>query len=281
MDYRFLDSGNGYKLERFGKYTLARPSGIAIWKRTLSDKEWKEADAGFSRERENRWDWRGKSPLEWQVELSGIKMKCQATDFGHLGVFPEHASFWAWMQERAAAFEKRVKRPLNALNLFAYSGGATLALAKAGCSVCHVDSSKGMVDWARENAHINDLGAASIRWIVEDALKFMQREVRRGKFYDAIILDPPSFGRGSKGEVFKIEEHVMPLLEAAKSLMSKEADFILFSCHTPGFTPIVMDNLLQDALKSKKGLIDSGEMILQSDKGMPLPSGSFGRWRFD
>lgn len=157
MDYELLDSGQAYKLERFGKYTLARPSGIALWDRTLPKKVWDAADAGFSRERENRWDRKPSFPDTWTIELSGVLMRCQATEFGHLGVFPEHAAFWTWMQERARTFYEKHGRPLSALNLFAYSGGASLALAKAGAHVCHVDSSKGMVDWARENATLNSL----------------------------------------------------------------------------------------------------------------------------
>jgi len=264
MDYELLDSGGGYKLERFGKFRIMRPSAVAIWDKACPN-AWERADASFSRE--DRWD----AALEpWTIELAGVKLQLKTTDFGHLGVFPEHALFWPWLQTRAS------KRPLTVLNLFAYSGGASLALAKAGAQVTHLDSSKGMCDWAKENARLNQID--TVRWIVDDALKFMQREIKRGKTYDAIILDPPSFGRGSKGEVFKIEEDILPLLKMTKQLLSDTPDFVLFSCHTPGFSPRVMDNLMQSYFS---GMIDSGEMLITPKKGFVHPSGTYARWIVD
>jgi len=169
---------------------------------------------------------------------------------------------------------------VQVLNLFAYSGGSTLAAAKAGAHVCHLDASKGMVSWARENAALNDLTSAPIRWIVEDVGKFLQREMRRGKRYDAIILDPPSFGRGSKGEIFKIDDQIQGLLKNCRDLLSDKPLFILFSCHTPGYTPIVMENLLSQMMPDIKGSIDSGEMALSGSRDVfNLPSGTFARWQ--
>lgn len=262
--YVLLDSGLGKKWERFGPYTLVRPAAQAVWRPQQAD--W-PSDARFSREGTKSWE--GNLPATWEIEVSGLRFKLSTTDFGHLGIFPEQAPFWAWLQEV-------VKPHHEILNLFAYSGGSTLACAKAGAKVCHLDASKGMVDWARENAALNQLEKAPIRWIVEDVTKFLGRELKRGHRYDAIILDPPSFGRGAKGEVFKIEEDILPLLDLVKSLLVDQPLFVLFSCHTPGFTPLVMEHLLKDVLS--RGQITSGEMVLQGAR--PLPSGTFARWQY-
>ncbi|MBS0654997.1 MAG: class I SAM-dependent methyltransferase [Verrucomicrobia bacterium] len=271
-DYELLDSGEGYKLERFGAYVLARPCSQAVWKRTLSPKIWHKADATFTRTEDNRWSRRGDLPEQWTMETEGIKFKLSLTDFGHLGIFAEQRDSWAWIQERL----KKAKRP-RVLNLFAYSGGSTMAAAIAGSHVCHLDASKGMVSWARENAKLNNLEEAPIRWIVEDVQKFIEREIRRESRYDAIILDPPSFGRGSKNELFKIENHIIPLLEGVRKLLTPEPLFVLFSCHTPGFTPTVLSQLLQQCLEGLGGSIEQGEMLLT---GTPfsIPSGAFARW---
>src|SRR3569832_2195063 len=197
MKYQLLDSGAEQKLERFGQYLLSRPCSQAVWKTALSPGEWKKADATFTREPANKW--MGTTlPASWVVEHQGIRFKLMPTDFGHVGMFPEHALLWTWMRNR-------IKQGSQILNLFAYTGGVTLAAAQAGAEVCHVDASKTTVAWARENCALNELEKAPIRWIVDDVIKFLQREVRRGRTYDGIILDPPTFGRGSKGEVFKIE----------------------------------------------------------------------------
>lgn len=270
--YALLDSGNGRKLERFGGYTLSRPCAQAVWRPHLAD--WK-ADAEFTRENENQWIKRGVLPDSWTIEIEGVQFKIAATDFGHLGIFPEQRDFWRWIQTAIG----KAGREVNVLNLFAYSGGSTLAAAKAGAKVCHLDASKGMVAWARENAQLNGLEAAPIRWIVDDAGKFLQREVRRGVQYDAIILDPPTFGRGSKGEVFKIEEDILPILQNCRDLLSPEPLFILFSCHTPGFSPLVLRHLLAQIMEGKGGEIDAGEMVLKGEAGaLPVPSGTFARW---
>lgn len=272
--YELLDSGNGRKLERFGRYIIDRPSLSAIWKPT-HEKEWSKAEAIFTREGQNQWQGLNKLPDHWIIEVSGIKFKLMPTDFGHLGIFPEQKPHWQWIQE----IVKQEKKQPQILNLFAYSGGSTLAAAIAGAAVCHLDASKGMCAWARENAALNKLEKAPIRWIIEDVQKFLKREITRGREYDAIILDPPSFGRGAKGEVFKIEEHLLPLLDQCKQLLSKKPLFVLFSCHTPGLTPVAMEHLLTQMMRKYGGKIESGEMLLEGKKDvLSVPSGTFSRW---
>ena len=269
--YELIDSGNQQKLERFGPFLFARPCSQALWKPQLSRKEWEEADGYFSREGGNRWVFKTKLPTSWVVETAGVRFKIAPTDFGHLGVFPEHSLLWKGMQTALAR-----NKGGQVLNLFAYSGGATLACSQAGAKVCHVDTSKGMIAWARDNAELNALSAHPIRWIVDDVTKFLQREIRRGVRYEGVILDPPSFGRGSQGEVFKIEEDIHPLLDLCIQLLSEEALFLTLTTHTPGMTPLVMQHLLSQ--KMKKGSIQTGEMILPCKNGFAVPCGSFVTW---
>lgn len=276
--YSLLDSGNGRKLEQFGPFVLDRPCSQAVWKPTLQDVDWKLANAAFTRETDNRWIKQPNLLDEWTIEIASLKFKISPTDFGHLGIFPEQNPFWQWIQDVLPAHT--AKREVHVLNLFAYSGGSTLASAKGGAHVCHLDASKGMVAWARENAALNQLQNAPIRWIVEDVTKFLTRELRRGKKYDGIILDPPTFGRGSKGEVFKIEDQINELLQQCCDLLSPNPLFLLFSCHTPGFSPLVMQHLLDQKMKGHPGIIDCGEMTLIGDASVyPLPSGTFARWQ--
>jgi 23S rRNA (cytosine1962-C5)-methyltransferase len=277
--YQLLDSGEGGKLEQFGPYILSRPCSQAVWLKQLGAAHWDRADAVFSREQENRWVERRTLPKEWQIEIADIRFKISTTDFGHLGIFPEQKPFWEWLQKTIHPLSHGSIKP-RILNLFAYSGGSTLAAAKAGAAVCHLDASKGMVAWARENAVLNHLEEAPIRWIVEDVAKFIAREQRRGSRYEGIILDPPSFGRGAKGEIFKIEESIVKLLEDCRSLLSENPLFILFSCHTPGFSPIVMQNLLSQTMRGLSGSIDAGEMVIKSEDAshFHLPCGTFARW---
>ncbi len=265
MKYSLIDSGNQKKFERFGKVTIVRPCSQALWK--PSSGNWEAADAAFSREPENEWS--GNLPRSWITEHDGLKFKLAATDFGHLGIFPEHSFLWKWAADL-------VKPNSNILNLFAYSGGATMALARAGASVCHVDASHGMVKWARENASLNSLENHPIRWIVDDAMKFMAREIRRGKRYDGILLDPPSFGRGAKGEVFKIERDIRELLRLCKELLSDTPIFVACSNHTSSMSPKVMEYLLQEILP---GHIEAGELLLPSETGKDIPTGTYARWR--
>lgn len=278
--YTLLDSGNGRKLERFGPYVLSRPCSQAVWLPKLPDSIWNKADAIFVREGDTKWNFLRKDiPPVWHIETSGVKFKISPTDFGHLGIFPEQKEFWQWIQTTIQQAKQKRSEPINVLNLFAYSGGSTLAPAKAGAHVCHLDASKGMVAWARENAALNNLETAPIRWIVDDVGKFLQRELRRGKRYDAIILDPPSFGRGSQGEIFKIEEHLPIILKHCRALLSDHPLFILFSCHTPGFTPVTMKHLLMQMMEGTHGTIDQGEMVLTgAENVLPVPSGTYARW---
>ena len=227
-----------------------------------------EPDAVFVRDK--KWTFHKKLPKTWTIMHGGVAFQISPTDFGHLGLFPEHADLWEWMRGEIQGKKLRI------LNLFAYSGGVTLAVAQEGAEVCHLDASKGMVDWARENAKLNDLQKAPIRWIVDDALKFLKREKKRKSFYDGIVLDPPTFGRGSKGEFFKIERDVMPLLELCSGVLSKNPQFVIFSCHTPGFTPLCLQHLLRQTMP--KGHIDTGEMALHSPGTISIPSGSFAKW---
>lgn len=271
MTYTLIDSGDEQKLERFGDVLLSRPSAQAVWRPQLPKAAWDKADATFSRLPSNQWKKSRHLPTSWVTSWQGIDFKIAPTDFGHVGLFPEHGLLWKWMGER-------IEKNDNILNLFAYTGGATLFLAKKGAKLCHVDASKGIITWARENAALNDLEKAPIRWIVDDVLKFLTREVRRGVTYEGILLDPPTFGRGNKGEVFKIERDLIPILDLCVQLLSKKARFLLLTCHTPGYTPLVLDHLLHQVLK--KGTISSGELIIPSTE-LDLPSGTYARWHAD
>lgn len=271
MSYILIDSGNGEKLERFGDFILIRPAAQAVWKPKLSREAWHKADARFTREEGNQWVAKKKLPATWTTKIDGLNFKIAPTDFGHLGLFPEHSNLWNLF----IPLIKREKQP-NILNLFAYSGGATLAAARAGAKVCHLDASQGMVAWARENAALNQLNSAPIRWIVDDVIKFLAREIKRGIRYDGIILDPPSFGRGKQGEIFKIERDLPVILDMCKTLLTNDPLFIILSSHTSGFSPLVMSHLLSQALPH--GKIDHGEMVIKAEGGFDLPSGSYARW---
>ncbi len=275
-EYQLLDSGHGRKLERFGRVVLDRPCAQAVW--SPADKSrWKKADAFFTRKSGLEWRGREQLPEAWVATVNGIRMKLSTTDFGHLGVFPETRAMWDWVTSTLQAEQPRRSAPLHFLNLFAYSGGATLAAARAGAHCCHVDASKGMVQWARENARLNDLEDHPIRWIVDDVNKFLQREIRRGRRYDAILLDPPSFGRGKGGELYKIEQALLETLELVKGVLSEQPCFVYLTSHTPGFSPIVLDNLLRQLLPP--GKLECGEMLLTGESSaLPVPSGTWARW---
>ncbi|MGI6497059.1 MAG: class I SAM-dependent methyltransferase [Kiritimatiellia bacterium] len=278
-EYELLDSGDGRKLERFGAVTLARPCAQAVWAPRRPGL-WQRATASF--DRENGLNWRGRPALPdpWIVPINGIRMKLAATDFGHIGVFPETRALWdritaSLSAARAAAGGGRAP---SLLNLFAYSGGATLAAARAGCEACHLDAARGMVDWARENAALNGLGNAPIRWIVDDVRKFLGREIRRGRTYDAVILDPPSFGRGKRGELYKIERDLLDTLREVSAVLSVRPVFVLLTSHTPGFSPGVLQNLLRETLGP--GTLEGGEMFLTGGPDvLPLPNGNWAEWR--
>jgi 23S rRNA (cytosine1962-C5)-methyltransferase len=278
-DYELLDSGAFQKLERFGGVVLARPCAQAVWRQTLPESEWRKATATFFREGGNQWRGRDRLPATWEIEVDGSRFQLSSTDFGHLGIFPEQRDQWRRIREVCVEYRKKQGRAAQVLNLFAYSGGSTLAAAHAGAEVCHVDASKGMVDWARKNATLNGLDDKPIRWIVDDVTKFLERELRRERSYDLVILDPPSYGRGAKGEVFKIENDLPPLLALIGKLMSKEPLGVLLSCHTPELTPISLHHLLLQGFGGKGGKLEQGEMVLKgAEKVLPVPSGGYCWW---
>ncbi len=274
--YELLDSGNGKKLERFGDAVLERPCAQAVWK-PQHPGLWETATARFDRVGGLNWQGRDKIAEAWNVEIAGVVMKLSATDFGHLGVFPETRALWQWIRSTLTEQKKKKGRELKFLNLFAYSGGATLAAAQSGAHCCHLDASKGMVDWARQNAALNNLQDAPIRWIVDDVIKFLRREVKRGNRYDGILLDPPSFGRGKKGELYKIEDQLMTTLDLVHQVLTDNPAFVLLTSHTPGFSPIVLSNLLRQYHES--GIFECGEMLLTGKRGVnELPNGNWARW---
>jgi len=256
---------------------LQRPALQAIWSPHRTSSDWEAADATFIRSSSGggRWQYGHSLPDSFVLPVGSIKLKIKLTDFGHLGFFPEQQENWLWI----AGQIRDAGRPINVLNLFAYTGGSTLAAAGAGAAVCHLDSAKGVVAWARENAALSGLAGRPVRWIVEDVLKFVRRERRRKRRYDAIILDPPSFGRGSKGEVWKIERDLPVLLHDCRSLLSDRPLFVLLTGHSPGLTPLVLHNLLADMLAGHPGHIAMGEMTLtESGSGRRFPNGSYARW---
>ncbi len=278
-DYALLDSGGGRKLERFGRYVLARPCSQAVWTRALPDAAWQSADASFDRSEGNRWHNRGALPDGWEITAAGMRFKLSGTDFGHLGIFPEQRAQWRWIRGRVAAALAGGRGKVSVLNLFAYSGGSTVAAALGGAEVCHLDAAKGMVQWARENAALNGLDGYPVRWIADDAHKFLHREARRGRVYDAVILDPPTFGRGQNNEMYKIEQDLPETLALCRRLLSGDPLFILLSAHTPGYSPMVLHNVLGQALQGLGGEREAGEMLLTGGPDvLSVPCGAYARW---
>ena len=278
-DYELIDSGDGRKYERFGNVSLVRPCAQAFW-RPGNPEAWRHATATFDREEGNRWHNRSALPKEWTIETAGIKFRLSGTDFGHLGIFPEQRAQWRWIRESLKGSSggegtRRLDNPQpSVLNLFAYSGGSTIAAAQGGATVCHLDASKGMVQWARANAALNGLQDHPIRWITDDAHKFMEREIRRGRRYDAVIFDPPTFGRGASGEMYKIERDLKKTLALVRDVLSETPLFVLFSSHTPGLSCVAAENLLGQAFPSAQ--IETGEMLLEG-RSLPCPSGIYCR----
>jgi len=272
-EYELLDSGGGRKLERFGEVILARPCGQAVWEKQRPD-TWDAAVASFDRER----GWQTQSgvdlPSDWIVTINDIRMRLAPTAAGHLGVFPETRSLWDWI---GGTLESSAGEDASVLNLFAHSGGATVAAAKTGCAVCHVDSSKAMVARARDNAALNQLEAAPVRWIVEDVVKFLGREVRRGRSYDAIMLDPPSFGHGTKGEQYRIDRDLTSTLEQCRALLSSRPAFVLLTAHTQGVSTSQLEGLLDEVLDP--GEVESGSMQLTGEHDVRrVNAGVWARW---
>ena len=272
--YKLLDSGNQEKLEQIGPYRLIRPALNASWRRTLPQKEWDLADGHYFRNTKGsgHWDWKNQIPETWNISYGDINLICKPTDFGHLGFFPEQIANWNWLSDYLLN-----KKNINTLNMFAYSGGSTLAMAKSGNKVCHLDAAKGMVDWAKENWQLNNNISDCVRWITDDVNKFIQRELRRNAVYQGIVLDPPSFGRGSKGQVWKIEKHLIPLLHDCKKLMGTNPEFIILSLHSNGYSPISLERILY-SIFPKTGNITSGEMLIDEESGKHLPAGIYAKW---
>ena len=283
-DYTLLDSGGERKLEQIGDYRLLRQAPQAVWSRRMPESEWNAADAVYERDSTGGGDWQLGQKMARRLEIlySNLHFQIKLTDFGHLGLFPEQAENWEWMRQLIRARLQRTNgRNLHILNLFAYTGGSTLACSQAGAHVVHLDAAKGVVDWAKENARLSRLEERPIRWLVDDALKFVKREARRETRYQGIILDPPSFGRGPQGEVFKIENDLMPLLEACQEILAADALFLLLSCHTPGFTPTTLRNEVLEVVERWGGRVEEGEMLIAEQSGRMLPSGNYARWSAD
>ncbi len=276
-EYELLDCSGGEKLERWGKYTLLRPDPQAIWNTPRTLPGWTRPDARYARSRTGGGEWTSKKvPDRWQIHYRDLTFQIGLMNFKHTGVFPEQAANWDWAREQI----KRAGRPVNVLNLFAYTGGATITCAAAGASVCHVDAAKGMVQWARDNARLSGLEDRPIRWIVDDCGKFVEREIRRGRRYDAIIMDPPSYGRGPSGEVWKLEENLYPFVELVCQVLSDQPLFVLLNSYTTGLAPSVLTYILQSVIGGKfGGHTVSDELGLPvTASGLALPCGATGRW---
>ena len=276
-DYRLLDCGRGEKLERWGDYTLVRPDPQAIWNTPRTDPAWRHPSARYARSSSGGGQWEKNAlPPRWEVRYRELTFQIKPMNFKHTGLFPEQAANWDWAMERI----RRAGRPIRVLNLFAYTGGATVACAAAGASVCHVDAAKGMVAWARENARASGLEDRPIRWIVDDCAKFVEREIRRGRKYDAVIMDPPSYGRGPSGEIWKLEENLFPFVELVTGVLSDEPLFFLINSYTTGLAPSVLTYLLETLVSRKYGgRTESQELGLPvTATGLALPCGATGRW---
>ncbi|MDE5940331.1 MAG: class I SAM-dependent methyltransferase [Lachnospiraceae bacterium] len=281
-DYEVIDCSKGEKLERWGNYILVRPDPQVIWDTPKTDGRWKKKNGHYHRSQKGGGEWEFFDlPQEWSIRYRELTFRLKPFSFKHTGLFPEQAVNWDWVSSIIKeAKTKSPDRPVKVLNLFAYTGGATLAAASAGAAVTHVDASKGMVIWAKENAAASGLSDAPIRWLVDDCVKFVEREIRRGNTYDGIIMDPPSYGRGPKGEIWKIEESVFPLIGLAAGLLSENALFFLVNSYTTGLQPAVLTYMMHTALVPKfGGQVASSEIGLPvSSNGLVLPCGASGRW---
>ncbi|WP_255570412.1 class I SAM-dependent methyltransferase [Cohnella sp. CFH 77786] len=281
QDYELIDTGGGEKLERWGDVVLRRPDPQIIWPLHAETAAWKNADGHYHRSSSGggHWTFRRSLPERWNISYGPLKFHIKPTNFKHTGLFPEQAFNWSWIMDKIRGAGRQVR----VLNLFAYTGGATAASAAAGAEVCHVDAAKGMVQWAKENAQLSGLGEAPIRYITDDVFKFVEREIRRGRQYEAIIMDPPSYGRGPNGEVWKLEENLYPFLESCASILSDRPLFVLVNSYTAGLSPTVLHNLLHMAIRRKRGgSLNCGEIGLPiTSSGLVLPCGIFGRWEND
>ncbi|MCI9662838.1 MAG: SAM-dependent methyltransferase [Lachnospiraceae bacterium] len=276
-DYEVIDTSDGEKLERWGKYILLRPDPQVIWKTERKCRQWHQLNGHYHRSSKGGGEWEFFDlPEEWGIRYRDLTFRLKPFSFKHTGLFPEQAVNWDWV----SSLIKNAGRPLKILNLFAYTGGATLAAAKAGASVTHVDASKGMVAWAKENAAASGLSSAPIRYLVDDCVKFVEREIRRGNTYDGIIMDPPSYGRGPKGEIWKLEDNVFPFIQLTAQLLAKDAQFFLINSYTTGLQSAVLSYMLNTVITPRLGgCVEADEIGLPvSSNGLVLPCGSSGRW---
>ncbi|MEG0022099.1 MAG: class I SAM-dependent methyltransferase [Bacilli bacterium] len=277
-DYECIDAGNGEKLERWGNAILRRPDPQSMWNVDYTE-QWKNVDGHYFRSIKGGGEWRFNKKLEeqWTINYKNLTFKVSPTNFKHTGLFPEQATNWDFMMEKI----KKANRPIKVLNLFAYTGGATMACSSAGAEVVHVDASKGMTEWAKENMKLSNLENNHIRFIVDDCLKFVEREYRRGNKYDGIVMDPPSYGRGPNGEVWKFEESLYKLIEACMKILSEKPLFFLINSYTTGISSIVLENILKTTIlkEFKNGIITAGEVGLPITRdNLVLPCGIYGRW---
>ncbi len=273
-DYTVIATGDGYKLERWGDVVLLRPDPQVIWPAKFDLSTYPQLNAKYIRSEKGggAWEYLKKTPQEWTISYDNLKFKIKPMGFKHTGLFPEQAANW----EKCIKLIKDANRPISVLNLFAYTGGATVACASAGASVCHVDASKGMVERAGENIRLSGLKDANVRFIIDDCKKFVQREIRRGRRYDAIIMDPPSYGRGPNGEMWKIESELFSLVELCSQVLSDNPLFFLINSYTTGLQPQVLNNILALVLSKYKGRIESYEIGLPTEEGICLPCGAGG-----
>jgi 23S rRNA (cytosine1962-C5)-methyltransferase len=280
-DYEIIDTSEGEKLERWGKYILLRPDPQVIWNTKKSAPEWKRLNAHYHRSKSGGGEWEFMNlPEQWSINYGSLTFNLKPFTFKHTGLFPEQAVNWDWFSQKIRRRTEDEGQEVKVLNLFAYTGGATLAAAAAGAKVTHVDASKGMVGWAKENAVSSGLSDAPIRWLVDDCVKFVEREIRRGNKYDGIIMDPPSYGRGPKGEIWKLEDKIHPFIQLCSQLLSDEPLFFLVNSYTTGLAPAVLTYMISTEVKSKLGgTVEAEEIGLRvRESGLALPCGASGRW---
>ena len=275
-EYEVLDTSHGEKLERWGDYLLIRPDPQVIWDSKKTHPGWNRPNAHYHRSSKGGGEWEFFSlPEQWEIHYRSLTFRLKPFSFKHTGLFPEQAANWDWFSDKILS----AGRPVKVLNLFAYTGGATLAAAEAGAAVTHVDAAKGMVQWAKENAAASGLEQAPIRWLVDDCVKFVEREIRRGNRYDAVIMDPPSYGRGPKGEIWKMEDMVFSLIRLCTGLLSEKPLFFLVNSYTTGLSPAVLTYMMTLALSSYRGSVEAQDLGLRvTSTGLVLPCGASGRW---
>lgn len=275
-DFELLDSGDGYRLEKWGSVVLRRPDPQIIWQRSLSHQEWDKANAIFKSGggEKGKWDIKKPLPKLWTVSFNNVKFLLKLSPFKHTGLFAEQAAQWEWMMGKCKIENEKCK----ILNLFAYTGGATMVLAKSGCQVTHIDASKPAITWANENYKLNKLPVESVRWILDDAVKFVKRELKRGAKYQGIIMDPPAFGHGPTGKTWKFNDDLPGLLSDCVQLLADDAKFLIINAYATNSSALALNNILEDDTKSRPGKIDFGELCLKQKNSRLLSTGIFARW---